>query len=392
MNNKSIDMQGGAGVPVATDANGSSVVPGASFDSEAAVTLVDAEALGSPVAPGIPVAPGDSAASGGAVASEANGGETFDVAVIGAGPAGLTAGLYAARAGLRTAVFEQLSPGGQLAQTERIENYPGFSEGAGGFELAWSMKEQAERFGVQIINEEVSSLDLVPPVKQLRTPYGSYGARSVIVATGARPRKLGVPGEAQLTGHGVSYCATCDGSFFRGKTVMVVGGGNTAAADAIYLSRLAEHVILVHRRDKLRATPVYHEQLAKLENVSFMWSTEVRALRGEEGKLVSAQVEHLGDGALRNRARRRRVRGGGHAAQHRVPRRRACPLTRAATSWPPKQEKPPSPACSRRAMCGRKPFARWSRRCPMVQSVRSRLQTMSQSDKILRFDNGPALV
>ena len=118
------------------------------------------------------------------------------------------------------------------------------------------------------------------------------------MATGARPRKLGVPGEAKLTGHGVSYCATCDGSFFRGKTVMVVGGGNTAAADAIYLSRLAERVILVHRRDKLRATPVYHDQLAKLENVSFMWSTEVRALHGEEGKLVSAQVEHLSDGAL----------------------------------------------------------------------------------------------
>ena len=292
MNSKSSNMQGGAGIPVATDANGSSVVPGASFDSEAAVTP------SSPVAPGIPVAPGDSAASGGAVASEANGGETFDVAVIGAGPAGLTAGLYAARAGLRTAVFEQLSPGGQLAQTERIENYPGFSEGAGGFELAWSMKEQSERFGVQIVNEGVSSLDLASPVKQLRTPYGSYGARSVIVATGARPRKLGVPGEAQLTGRGVSYCATCDGSFFRGKTVMVVGGGNTAAADAIYLSRLAERVILVHRRAKLRATPVYHDQLAKLENVSFMWSTEVRALHGEEGKLVSAQVEHLSDGAL----------------------------------------------------------------------------------------------
>lgn len=277
MNSKSIDMQGGSGLPIASGAS------------------VATDAL---VAPGIPVAPGDSAASGGAVASEANGGETFDVAVIGAGPAGLTAGLYAARAGLRTAVFEQLSPGGQLAQTERIENYPGFSEGAGGFELAWSMKEQAERFGVQIINEGVSSLDLTLPVKQLRTPYGSYGARSVIVATGARPRKLGVPGEAQLTGRGVSYCATCDGSFFRGKTVMVVGGGNTAAADAIYLSRLAERVILVHRRDKLRATPVYHDQLAKLENVSFMWSTEVRALHGEEGKLVSAQVEHLSDGAL----------------------------------------------------------------------------------------------
>ena len=277
MNSKSIDMQGGSGLPIASGAS------------------VATDAL---VAPGIPVAPGDSAAPGGAVASEANGGETFDVAVIGAGPAGLTAGLYAARAGLRTAVFEQLSPGGQLAQTERIENYPGFSEGAGGFELAWSMKEQAERFGVQIINEGVSSLDLALPVKQLRTSYGSYSARSVIVATGARPRKLGVPGEAQLTGRGVSYCATCDGSFFRGKTVMVVGGGNTAAADAIYLSRLAERVILVHRRDKLRATPVYHDQLAKLENVSFMWSTEVRALHGEEGKLVSAQVEHLSDGAL----------------------------------------------------------------------------------------------
>ena len=253
---------------------------------------MNSQSINMQVESGLPIA------SGGAFAPEAPGVETFDVAVIGAGPAGLTAGLYAARAGLRTAVFERLSPGGQLAQTERIENYPGFAEGAGGFDLAWSMKEQAERFGVQIINEEVSSLDLVSPVKQLVTPYGAYGARSVIVATGARPRKLAVPGEVELTGHGVSYCATCDGSFFRGKTVMVVGGGNTAVADAIYLSRLAERVILVHRRDKLRATPVYHEQLTKLENVSFMWSTEVRALHGEEGKLVSAQVEHLGDGTL----------------------------------------------------------------------------------------------
>lgn len=274
MNSLSNNMQGASGVPAAS---GVPIAPGA------------------PVVPDIPGAPGAPVAP---TTPEANGGETFDVAVIGAGPAGLTAGLYAARAGLRVAVLERLSPGGQLAQTERIENYPGFADGTGGFELAWSMKEQAERFGVQIINEEVSSLDLVSPVKRLDTPYGSYGARSVIVATGARPRKLGVPGEAELTGRGVSYCATCDGSFFRGKTVMVVGGGNTAAADAIYLSRLAERVILVHRRDKLRATSIYHDQLTKLENVSFMWSTEVRALHGEEGKLVSAQVEHLGDGSL----------------------------------------------------------------------------------------------
>ena len=219
--------------------------------------------------------------------------DILDVAVIGAGPAGLTAGLYAARAGLRAAVFERLSPGGQLAQTERIDNYPGFAQGAGGFELAWSMKEQAERFGVQIINEEVASLDVAASPKTLVTPSAAFHARSVIVATGARPRKLGVPGEAELTGRGVSYCATCDGNFFRGKTVMVVGGGNTAAADAIYLSRLAGRVILVHRRDTLRATPVYHRQLAELGNVEFAWNASVRALHGEGGKLAAAQIEHV---------------------------------------------------------------------------------------------------
>lgn len=224
--------------------------------------------------------------------------ETLDVAIIGAGPAGLTAGLYAARAGLRTAVFERLSPGGQLAQTERIDNYPGFAQGAGGFDLAWSMKEQAERFGVRIINEEVSALDLTAAPKTLVTPAGTYRAASVIVATGARPRKLGVPGEAELTGRGVSYCATCDGNFFRGKTVMVVGGGNTAVADAIYLSRLASRVILVHRRNALRATPVYHRQLAELENVEFVWNAMVRELHGEDGKLAAAQIEHLADGSL----------------------------------------------------------------------------------------------
>ena len=224
--------------------------------------------------------------------------ETFDVAVIGAGPAGLTAGLYAARAGLRTAIFERISPGGQLAQTERIDNYPGFPQGAGGFELAWQMKEQAERFGARIITEEVAALDLAGNPKALTTPFGTYQTCSVIIATGARPRKLGVPGEAELTGRGVSYCATCDGNFFRGKTVMVVGGGNTAAADAIYLARLAQRVIIVHRRNALRATPVYHQQLEQLENVTFMWESEVRALDGAQGKLASAQVEHLATGAL----------------------------------------------------------------------------------------------
>lgn len=238
-------------------------------------------------------------AEGQPVAAEAaSNPDILDVAVIGAGPAGLTAGLYAARAGLRVAVFERLSPGGQLAQTERIDNYPGFAQGVGGFELAWSMKEQAERFGVPVESEEIQSVDLAASPKTLVTPSGTRRARAVVVATGARPRKLGVPGEAELTGRGVSYCATCDGNFFRGKTVMVAGGGNTAAADAIYLSRLASRVILVHRRDQLRATPIYRKQLAELENVELVFNATVRALHGEDGKLASAQIEHLPTGEL----------------------------------------------------------------------------------------------
>ena len=159
--------------------------------------------------------------------------DALDVAVIGAGPAGLTAGLYAARAGLSVAIYERISPGGQLAQTERVENYPGFAEGADGFELAWAMKEQAEHFGAIIVSEEVTAVDFSGEVKTLTTPFGQHKARSVIVATGARPRKMGLAGEERLAGRGVSYCATCDGNFFRGKSVCVLGGGNTAAADEI---------------------------------------------------------------------------------------------------------------------------------------------------------------
>lgn len=224
--------------------------------------------------------------------------EVYDLAIIGAGPAGLTAALYAARAGLSTALFERLSPGGQCAQTEHLENYPGYTRSTSGFELSMDMYDQALSFGAKAIMEDVTSVDFSAEPNKLVTPFNTYFARTVIVATGAVASQLGLPHEDELRGRGVSYCATCDGNFFRGKTVMVVGGGNTAAADAIYLSRLAERVILVHRRDKLRATRVYHDQLAKLENVSFMWNTEVRALHGEEGKLVSAQVEHVGDGTL----------------------------------------------------------------------------------------------
>lgn len=226
--------------------------------------------------------------------------EVIDVAVIGAGPAGLTAGLYAARAGLNAVVFERISPGGQLAQTEHMENYPGFPEGANGFELAFAMKQQADRFGVNHIGEEVLGVDFTQDPKVLKTAFNEYRAKSVIIATGARPRKLGLELEEELQGRGVSYCATCDGNFFRDKEVMVVGGGNTAAGDAIYLSRICKKVYLVHRRDKLRATAIYHKRLEDLPNLEFVWNAVPRKLVADEGKLAGVRVEVLTTGEERD--------------------------------------------------------------------------------------------
>uniref|UniRef100_A0A7C9NT56 Thioredoxin reductase n=1 Tax=Muribaculaceae bacterium Z82 TaxID=2304548 RepID=A0A7C9NT56_9BACT len=227
--------------------------------------------------------------------AKAASGGVLDVAIVGAGPAGLTAALYAARAGLACAVFERMTPGGQLGQTEHVENYPGFPEGVNGFELAFAMKQQAERFGARFVGEEVAAVDFAKPVKTLFTAFGSYQAKAVIVATGARARKLGIPLEDELAGRGVSYCATCDGNFFRGKTVAVVGGGNTAVADAIYLSRICEKVLLVHRRDTLRATKVYHDALRELPNVEFYWNSQVTGLVAEDGKLAGLRIEQASD-------------------------------------------------------------------------------------------------
>lgn len=219
------------------------------------------------------------------------GSPVLDIAVIGAGPAGLTAGLYAARAGMDVAVFERTAPGGQLAQTDQLENYPGFPEGTEGFALAFSMKQQADRFGVKNFSEDVTAVDLASDPKVLTTPFGEHKARAVIVATGARPRKLGISEEEALAGRGVSYCATCDGNFFRGKTVAVVGGGNTAAADALYLARICEKVYLIHRRNQLRATAVYHQRLADLPNVEFVWNSTVVSLSANDmGALAAATV------------------------------------------------------------------------------------------------------
>ena len=214
----------------------------------------------------------------------------LDMAVIGAGPAGLTAGLYAARAGLDVAVFERITPGGQLGQTEHMENYPGFPEGANGFDLAFAMKQQADRFGARTVSEEVTAVDFTQEPKVVSTAFGEYRARSVVIATGARSRRLGLELEEELQGRGVSYCATCDGNFFSGQDVVVVGGGNTAAGDAIYLSRICRKVYLVHRRDKLRATAIYHKRLEDLPNVEFVWDAAPRALVAEDGRLAGVRV------------------------------------------------------------------------------------------------------
>lgn len=199
----------------------------------------------------------------------------YDTIIIGGGPAGYTAALYAARAGLDTLVIEKLSAGGQMALTGDIDNYPGFEEGVDGFTLGMKMQQGAERFGAATAYAEVTAVDFSSPVKVIQTTEGAYHAKTVIIATGADPRKLGLESESALLGKGVHYCAHCDGRFYKDKTVVVVGGGNSAAADALYLSRLAAKVYIVHRRDTLRATKIYHEPLLKAENVTFLWDTVV---------------------------------------------------------------------------------------------------------------------
>ena len=227
---------------------------------------------------------------------DSRGAGTVDVAVIGAGPAGMTAALYAARAGLDVVMFERIMPGGQLAQTEHLENYPGYAQSTSGFDLAMAMQGQALAFGTRLVSEEVLSVDFRGAEKHIETAFGSYSARSVIIATGARPARLGLPLESELQGRGLSYCATCDGNFFRDQVAVIVGGGNTAAADALYLSRICKKVYVVHRRDKLRATAIYHQRLEGLENVEFLWNTEVRHFIAENGAVAGVRLGSNVDG------------------------------------------------------------------------------------------------
>ena len=222
----------------------------------------------------------------------------YDMLIIGGGPGGYTAALYAARAGLTVAVLEKLSAGGQMAQTHKIDNYPGFPDGVDGFELAEQMQLQAENFGAVTEYADVTEVDLKANPKAVHSSEGTFYGRTVVLATGAGPRELGLPMERELTGRGVAYCAACDGMFFKGKTVAVVGGGNSAAADALLLSRVAKKVYLIHRRDTLRAEKASQKPLMEAGNVEFIWNSTVTELL-HDGKLTGIRVRNLVSGEER---------------------------------------------------------------------------------------------
>lgn len=206
----------------------------------------------------------------------------YDTIIIGGGPAGYTAALYAVRAGLDTLVLEKFSAGGQMTQTQQIDNYPGYEEGIDGFTLGYKMQQTAERFGSKTMQTEVLSADLKATPKKVTTDIGDFFAKTVIIATGADHRHLGIEDEEKLIGKGVAYCAACDGMMYRGKTVAVVGGGNSAAADALLLSKICEKVYVIHRRDTMRATKIYHDPLMKEKNIEFKWNSQVDKLLYDE--------------------------------------------------------------------------------------------------------------
>ncbi|WP_425801701.1 thioredoxin-disulfide reductase [Desulfitobacterium sp. Sab5] len=206
----------------------------------------------------------------------------YDVLIIGAGPAGLTAGVYAARGGLKTGIIEMAMPGGQAASTEKIENYPGFPEGISGFELMNNFHLQAQAFGVEFIFDQVNALELQGSIKKIITETQTFEAKAVIIAAGSKPRLLNVPGENTFHGRGVSYCATCDGAFFKGKKVIVVGGGDAALEEGAYLTKFAEKVTIIHRRSGFRASQIALERAKSNSKIQFVLDTVVEEIIGQE--------------------------------------------------------------------------------------------------------------
>jgi thioredoxin reductase (NADPH) len=221
-----------------------------------------------------------------------------DVIIIGSGPAGYTAAVYAARAKLNPLVFEgSVTAGGALMQTTEVENFPGFPDGVMGPELMDAMRKQAERFGAELVSDDAVAVDLTVSPKVVKTETDTYLAKAVIIATGSKYKELDVPGEKQLSGRGVSWCATCDGFFFRGQDIVVVGGGDSALEEATFLTRFADSVTLVHRRDALRASKIMQDRAMANPKIKFVWDSQVVSMEGDNGKLTGVRVKnvHTGD-------------------------------------------------------------------------------------------------
>lgn len=222
----------------------------------------------------------------------------YDVIIIGSGPAGYTAGIYTSRAKLRTLIISGTLPGGQLNTTSEVENYPGFPNGVYGPELMMNMRKQAERFGTIVIDDEVAKVDFNHrPFKITNsTTEERYECKSVIIATGASPRKLGINSEQQYAGRGVSYCATCDGPFFKGEDIIVIGGGDTALEEGISLSKFAKSVKIVHRRDSLRASKIMQERAFENRKIEFLWNRIVTGIQGNDNKINAVVIKNLING------------------------------------------------------------------------------------------------
>ena len=216
-----------------------------------------------------------------------------DLLIVGAGPAGLSAAIYAARAGMSFTILEQMAPGGQAATTHHIENYPGFADGIGGVDLAMAMQAQAQNLGAVFAYEPVEKMELTGREKKIITAQNTYTARAVILAMGAQPRTLGLPGEEALRGRGVSYCATCDGFFFKGKRTVIIGGGDTALQDAQYLSNLCENVTILHRRNEFRAAKRLQDKARGLSNVTMMTPYVPVSIQQKEGMVSGLIAEHV---------------------------------------------------------------------------------------------------
>jgi thioredoxin reductase (NADPH) len=205
----------------------------------------------------------------------------YDIVIVGGGPGGLTAGLYASRAELKTVCLEKLLPGGQIANTEWVEDYPGF-ELIGGAELARKMEEHARKFGLEIVNDNVSEIYSEGRYKIVKGDYEEYRAKTVIVATGGQPRKLGVPGELEFAGKGVSYCAVCDGAFFKGVPIVVAGGGDSAVEEGLFLTKFGSKVYIIHRRGELRASKIIQDRAFKNEKIEFIWNSTIEQINGPD--------------------------------------------------------------------------------------------------------------